>query len=573
MFGGTIGQTVLLVTGALFIAQAIGFFLLVNERDRWQLLDAVQPAIEQFVTTARYVEHARAEQRVELAFHLSRPERRYMLADWNAIGGLGLARQGNLERKLVAAFTQAGVHVKGLQASSIGFSDSPPGNRRSGPMPMRAIFFATGGRTNFGFATGMMTNGVPPDRGPHPTVNGGPPDGGPQLTVGGVPPEGGTFTQMMRGPADGVPGPSVGGPPGLAPDGERHVTFGGVAGPPSFSPDRHINLQELDLSAQLPDGSWLNGQFVYFRPSTNFVSRLVLAELILLALVLAATIALAMRLARPLLRLATAADRIGPNQSPMPVPESGPGDVRAAIRSFNAMTARISDLLREKDRMLGAIGHDLRTPLASLRIRAESIEPASERHRMIEMIDDLTRTLGEILDLARLGRSTEGFAPVDLSALADAIVEEFREIGNDATFLDSPRAVVNVQPLLTKRLLRNLIENAIKFGERARAVVKTTETTVRLEVSDDGPGIPQDAFGHVLEPFARLEHSRSRATGGAGLGLSIAREIARIQHAELTLENGTQGGFVVSVVFPRILPPHAVAESASAIRSDRAAVS
>jgi signal transduction histidine kinase len=302
---------------------------------------------------------------------------------------------------------------------------------------------------------------------------------------------------------------------------------------------------------QLVDGRWLNGQFLSLRPSSYFISRLVLAEVILFALVLAVTLTLAMRFARPMQELASASERIGADRSASPIAERGPPDIRAAIHSFNAMTKRVSDLLREKDGMLGAIGHDLRTPLASLRIRAESVEPLSERRKIIETLDDMSLMVDEILDLARLGHSGEPFVPVDIAALADAVVEEFRDLGKNATFVDAPRTVLRVQPLLTKRLLRNLVENAIKFADSARVSIEATERTVALCVADDGPGIGPEALERVFEPFYRLENSRSRTTGGAGLGLSIAQGIARNQGAELVLENGHSKGLVARVVWPR----------------------
>jgi signal transduction histidine kinase len=242
-----------------------------------------------------------------------------------------------------------------------------------------------------------------------------------------------------------------------------------------------------------------------------------------------------------MMRLATAADNIAPNQTPLPVAESGPPDIRAAIRSFNAMVSRITELLREKDRMIGAIGHDLRTPLASLRLRAEAVESDIEREKMIETIDDMTHMVDQILDLARLNHSGESFADVDLAALADSVVEEFRELGKNTTFTDSPRTILRIQPMLVRRLLRNLIENGIKYGESAEVSVEQNSGSVSLVVADNGPGIPQGALASVMEPFSRLETSRNRNTGGVGLGLSIAAGIARNQNAELQLENGSKG--------------------------------
>jgi signal transduction histidine kinase len=138
---------------------------------------------------------------------------------------------------------------------------------------------------------------------------------------------------------------------------------------------------------------------------------------------------------------------------------------------------------------------------------------------------------------------------VDLTALADSVVEAFRELGKDVTFLDSPRAVLKLQPALVKRLVRNLIENAVKFGVRARVSVGVRDNMISLLVLDDGPGIPPESLEAVLEPFTRVETSRSRETGGIGLGLSIAQAIARSQSARLSLTNRLDGGLEAKVTW------------------------
>jgi signal transduction histidine kinase len=138
---------------------------------------------------------------------------------------------------------------------------------------------------------------------------------------------------------------------------------------------------------------------------------------------------------------------------------------------------------------------------------------------------------------------------VDLSALADSVVEAFRELGHDVTFLDSPRAVLKLQSALVKRLVRNLIENAVKFGARARVRVDMADNVTHLVVLDDGPGIPPESLKAVLEPFTRIETSRSRETGGIGLGLSIAQAIAKSQGAQLSLTNSHDGGLKAQVTW------------------------
>jgi signal transduction histidine kinase len=154
------------------------------------------------------------------------------------------------------------------------------------------------------------------------------------------------------------------------------------------------------------------------------------------------------------------------------------------------------------------------------------------------------------LGLARLGHSTEPKQLVDLSALADAVVEEYRGLGKDVTFVEAPRTTLVLQVNLVRRLLRNLIDNAVKYGERAVVSLQSGAGAVALVVEDQGPGIPEAQLGDVLQPFARLDNSRSRLTGGTGLGLSIADAIAKSQGASLVLANRKTGGLCATVRWP-----------------------
>jgi signal transduction histidine kinase len=479
-----------LISVALLVAQVIGFLLLVNERDRWRFLDAVQPAIQRFATAAHDIAAAPPDKRIEAAIRASGFDQPVMLFSNSEISFQQLKRQPDLEEKVKDALERAGVGFNAVEASSVGFADSPQGNvAHKFPFPMMPPNF---------LGRGVLSGDMRPISEGH----------------------------------DGVP------------DWNRGARFPPI-GPP---PDEH--RQEIYFSARLPGGAWLNSHVFFRGPPPNFFSRLVAAEFVLFAIVLTASLLLAARLARPLSRLASASERIGPNQPIEPVPIKGPRDVRAAIKSFNAMASRVSDLLREKDLMLGAIGHDLRTPLASLRIRAETIQPELERVKIIETLDEMTKMVDDILNLARLGRQDEAFVPVDLAALVDTVVEEFRELGQDVTFKDSPRTVLKLQPALVKRLVRNLIENAVKFGVRARISIETMDGETCLLIVDDGPGIPAAALEDVFQPFTRLETSRSRETGGIGLGLSIAKTVAKSQGAELSLANNPHEGLAARVTWP-----------------------
>lgn len=311
---------------------------------------------------------------------------------------------------------------------------------------------------------------------------------------------------------------------------ERRMMRGG--------PPRELIL----ISAQFADGQWLNARLFAPRPDPLLIHRLLLATLALYVLVLGAVMWIARRIARPLRDLTCAAESFEGRNAVPPVAPRGPADLRRAIEAFNAMNRRVVGLLDEKDRMLGAIGHDLRTPLASMRIRAEAMEPEEEREALVRTVEEMTDTLEDILILARTGRSREPARLVDVAALADSAVEDFRALGKDVEFEESPRLPLEVQPNLLRRAIRNLIDNAVEYGGRARVRVVATSVGAAIEVDDEGPGIPADRIEHVLRPFERLEGSRNRETGGAGLGLTIARAVAEAHGGSLELVNRPEGG-------------------------------
>jgi signal transduction histidine kinase len=213
------------------------------------------------------------------------------------------------------------------------------------------------------------------------------------------------------------------------------------------------------------------------------------------------------------------------------------------------MNRRLVGLLDEKDRMLGAIGHDLRTPLASLRIRLEAEDLEPERQRMTEIVEETGAVLEDILVLARTGRSREEARQTDLAALVETVVEEFREAGGDVAVEAGDRPVLAVQPVLLRRAVRNLIDNAVKHGGSARVSVRREQEGVAIAVTDSGPGIPEDQLEPVLAPFYRGEASRNRRTGGTGLGLAIARAVAEGHGGTLRLENG-RPGLVATIQLP-----------------------
>ena len=308
---------------------------------------------------------------------------------------------------------------------------------------------------------------------------------------------------------------------------------------------------ELMVAVERTDGQWLILNLPWSRNDAAIFWRLIAQTLILYGVALVPLLWAARRISRPLRSLATAARAFQPGAAVDPVAARGPQDVRDVIVAFNALRLRVTAMLDEKDRMLGAIGHDLRTPLASLRVRVESVDDDADRARMAETIAEMNRMLDDILSLARLGRPSEPPTEVDLAALVDAVVEDFREIGHEVVFEESERIRMRLRPGLMRRALRNLIENALKYAGAVEVSVTASAQSVAILVCDRGPGIPADRLGDVFEAFTRLETSRNKATGGIGLGLALARTIVRDAGGDITLANRDGGGLIARITLAR----------------------
>lgn len=292
------------------------------------------------------------------------------------------------------------------------------------------------------------------------------------------------------------------------------------------------------LSARLKDGRWISGVTSVRPREFRSIMMLLLQTALLYLAVLIPLLLIARRIAKPLLELKQHVQKIGADNDFEPIAESGPHDVRNLIAAFNNMQVRVSSLLGEKDVMLGAIGHDLKTPLASLRVRIESVEDDDEREKMAATVEEMTRMLDDILTLARNGKSGEALQRTDISALVESVTEDFNNVGKPIGYVTGDvRIVATVRPILLRRAIRNLIENALQHAGNAEVSVTANATNVAITISDNGPGVPTAQMESLFEPFARAEQSRGRNTGGSGLGLTIARAIARNHNGDVTLQN------------------------------------
>ncbi|WP_159974261.1 ATP-binding protein [Roseobacter cerasinus] len=291
---------------------------------------------------------------------------------------------------------------------------------------------------------------------------------------------------------------------------------------------------------------WLNIRSRGRRPSPPWIEEG--AFLLILGLSLVAILAVALvfvrRLTDPLTELATAARAAGRGDRTALVQTDGPREIQDAARAFNDMQARIARFDAERMRMLAAVGHDLRTPITSLRIRAEMLEP-EEGDPMICTLEEMTVMADGLVAYARGVGDSEALQEVDIAALMQRACTE-RGVPFDC---DAP-AMVRGRPVALGRAFGNLLDNALKYGVAARATMTRDADTAIVAIVDKGPGISEDKLADIFNPFVRGEDSRNTTTGGAGLGLAIVRDIVAAQGGTVTLDNMQGGGLRAVVRLP-----------------------
>ena len=249
----------------------------------------------------------------------------------------------------------------------------------------------------------------------------------------------------------------------------------------------------------------------------------------------------ARRFSAPIAAFAEAAERLGRDPGAQPLKPKGPAELRAAVSAFNQMQDRLRRYVDDRTAMIGAVAHDLRTPLTRLRFRVESVqEPLrSKMTNDLEQMDAMiAATMAFVRDATKGGERRR----LELSSLVQSIADEMADTGHDVTAERRGPVVIDGDPIALRRLVTNLLDNAVKFGGRARARVYTEDSSVVIEVDDDGPGVAASDKERVFEPFYRGEPSRSRETGGAGLGLAVVRSVARAHGGDAALENRPGGG-------------------------------
>jgi signal transduction histidine kinase len=257
-------------------------------------------------------------------------------------------------------------------------------------------------------------------------------------------------------------------------------------------------------------------------------------------------------LSSPLSAFARAAESFSLDQSPASIPETGPEEIRAAAKALNRMRERIGTLVNDRTRMLAAISHDLRTPITRLRLRCEYIDDEVQRAQSLRDLDQMQAMLESVLLLLRRG-SARPPTLVDVATLLQTISDEFFDCGHTVIYRGPSRATFTVRPDEIRRAVTNLVDNAIRFGTKVTVRLDPADDRIIIEVSDNGPGIPDDRKDAMLEPFVRGDEARTLdATSGFGLGLSIAQSIAHAHDGTLSLHDNDPHGLVARLVLRRV---------------------
>ncbi|MCO8165942.1 ATP-binding protein [Pseudomonas sp. 21LCFQ010] len=304
------------------------------------------------------------------------------------------------------------------------------------------------------------------------------------------------------------------------------------------------------LLVELRDGSWLKFSAVRRDWGLEGLPRnLIIITLFILSTMIVALIA-TRHLASPLERFAHGARRFGTDFRAPPIEVEGPQEIRQAIIAFNAMQAQLQHFINDRTQMLAAISHDLRTPLTRMRLRGEFIEDPDQQAKLFRDVDEMQTMVNSALEFFRDDARLEAATAFDLAELLHTVVDDYKDAGIDVALSGPSRVVFTGRPVGIKRMLTNLLDNAIKYGKMPAIELETGVQVVQIRVLDNGPGIAVEYQQEVFKPFFRIESSRNKNSGGVGLGLPTARATALEHGGTLTLNNRNGGGLEVRVILP-----------------------
>lgn len=311
----------------------------------------------------------------------------------------------------------------------------------------------------------------------------------------------------------------------------------------------------IQLSVQLADGNWLNSATRSPIRKSAWALQPLLALGLSIFLIVGAVLLSVRRITQPLATLTSAADAVGRGETTPDIAEKGPEDVKRTIRAFNRMRNRLETFVEDRTNLIAAVSHDLRSPVTSLRLRAEFIDDPELREAILETLSEMQTLIETTLIFAREETRTEDTRPTDLAALVESIASDFQDQGKPCTYSGPERLVLSGRPVSLKRAVRNLMDNAITYGNSADVTLipgdPESGTDHMILVEDTGPGIPEADIEQMFQPFVRLESSRSKETGGIGLGLAISRSIIRGHGGDILAENKEDGGLKITIRLPQ----------------------
>ncbi|HEY3947561.1 ATP-binding protein [Phenylobacterium sp.] len=313
--------------------------------------------------------------------------------------------------------------------------------------------------------------------------------------------------------------------------------------------EEHYLVAPFEVGVRRADGQW-----AVIRPQPAFgldpwQTRTALWFVVCAIAMAPISYVFARRLSRPIKQFADAAERLGRDPRAEPLAIKGSSEIGVAVRAFNDMQERLRRYVDDRTAMVGAIAHDLRTPLTRLRFRIEGL-PDDQKAKMANDIDQMEEMISAALTFVRDASRPGERTPLELSSLLESLCDEMAETGAATEVESGEKVVLQGDPMALRRLFANLLENAVKYGGRARTRVFLAEQNAVVEIEDDGPGIPPAEREKVFEPFYRREPSRSRQTGGIGLGLAVVRSIARGHGGDVDLVNRAGGGLTARVQLP-----------------------
>ena len=311
-----------------------------------------------------------------------------------------------------------------------------------------------------------------------------------------------------------------------------------------------IHKGNMAVALQLHDQSWLLFSSDKSQQNHTWLLRLLTGLIVFGGGIILLAVLTTRRIIKPLKVFAQAAQRFGMNVDTPPLDETGPTEIKSAAQAFNQMQHRIRLYVQERMQMIAAISHDLKTPLTRLQLRTDFIEDANQRQKALNDLKEMQVILDSTLSFAKEHSNNEARTRVDLAVLVQSLCDDYADSGHAVSYQGPEHFTYHCAPVSIRRSLSNIINNALQYGTEADVELKTSAQQINIIVADNGPGIPEDKRERVFSPFFRLEQSRSRETGGTGLGLAVARTVVRQHGGDIELADRQGGGLLVSVYFP-----------------------